>query len=399
MLLDSTSGKQHPKFTIVCTKADDLNIRGLKRDIKQKGTDEDRAKLSALESDQRNANQKADKQMFAQNLHDFVTAFRDERVKQGLRDAYAQQFKNQHFEVFITSNTTYEMASENNDTQLLQSSGIPDLRRFCYFLAADEQHAQYKHYLKTLVAGLLNSIQMWIEYHDDRFAIAHRELKDMVESKVRSLESGLQEANQTVEKEALESFQNVRGCDRSISRWQAASLEKETVYSDVRHSGWRWNQYAAWCRRGGDYSTKARGPANWDHEYICEIREDLQGPFQPFKNELSGIFEDLIKIKVRKEYEKLKSWTTNMHFPSSIQNGFQFEQDKIANLIRTYEEALKKDIVSIENRALMGNASSFIRAQMKSAYSLAAQDSGRGMRKRQVAIIRGRISGTLFKIL
>jgi len=130
---------------------------------------------------------------------------------------------------------------------------------------------------------------------------------------------------------------------------------------------------------------------------ICEMREDLQGPFKLFKNELSGIFEDLIKIKVRKEYEKLKSWTTNMHFPSSIQNGFQFEQDKIANLIRTYEEALKKDIVSIENRALMGNASSFIRAQMKSTYSLAAQDSGRGVRKRQAAIIRGRISGTLFQ--
>src|ERR1700761_5226018 len=72
MLLDSISGKQHPKFTIVCTKADDLNIRGLKRDIKQKGTDEDRAKLSALESDQRNSNQKAYKEMFAQNLRDFV---------------------------------------------------------------------------------------------------------------------------------------------------------------------------------------------------------------------------------------------------------------------------------------------------------------------------------------
>src|ERR1700760_1371396 len=86
-----------------------------------------------------------------------------------------------------------------------------------------------------------------------------------------------------------------------------------------------------------------------------------------------------------------------MSFPTSIQNGFQFEQDKVSNLIYTYEVALQKDILSIENRARMGKASSFIRAQIELAYSLVAEERGKGIRKGQTDIIHGRIGGTLFQ--
>jgi hypothetical protein len=91
-------------------------------------------------------------------------AARNERVKHGLQVAYAEQFKGNSLNVFCISNSLYkkqhgDIQGESNRV-LVDSSGIRDLRKFCYSMAAEARFDDAKHFLRVSLPGILNAISL-----------------------------------------------------------------------------------------------------------------------------------------------------------------------------------------------------------------------------------------------
>ena len=96
----------------------------------------------------------------------FVDA-RNNHVEQGLQRAYASKVPGGMLEVFCVSNKTYEKYTGEGDTAMVHASGIPKLRQFCYAITAQAQLLEAKHFLQSSVGNLLNSMQIWIDGHQE----------------------------------------------------------------------------------------------------------------------------------------------------------------------------------------------------------------------------------------
>lgn len=86
---------------------------------------------------------------------------RNSHVKEGLQRAYSSKVTGGRLKVFCVSNTTYEKFCKKGNTEMVQASGIPDLRRFCHTITADAQLLQARHFLQSTLSSLLNSVELW----------------------------------------------------------------------------------------------------------------------------------------------------------------------------------------------------------------------------------------------
>jgi hypothetical protein len=64
-------------------------------------------------------------------------------------------------DVFCVSNKWYEKYCPKGNTEFVEASGIPDLRRFCHTVTADAQLNEAKHFLKSRLSALLNTLDLW----------------------------------------------------------------------------------------------------------------------------------------------------------------------------------------------------------------------------------------------
>ena len=63
--------------------------------------------------------------------------------------------------MFCVSNTTYEKYSKKGNRELVDASGIPQLRRFCHSVTAEAQFQEALHYLRSTLPNLVNSLELW----------------------------------------------------------------------------------------------------------------------------------------------------------------------------------------------------------------------------------------------
>lgn len=85
---------------------------------------------------------------------------RNTHVKDGLQRAYSSKVPHGGLEVFCVSNKTYAKFVEKGNVEMVQASGIPDLRRFCYTMTAHAQLLEAKHFLSSMLSSLLNSAEL-----------------------------------------------------------------------------------------------------------------------------------------------------------------------------------------------------------------------------------------------
>lgn len=64
-------------------------------------------------------------------------------------------------DVFCVSNKWYEKYCPKGNTEFVEASGIPDLRRFCHTVTADAQLNEAKHFLRSRLSALLNTLDLW----------------------------------------------------------------------------------------------------------------------------------------------------------------------------------------------------------------------------------------------
>lgn len=65
-------------------------------------------------------------------------------------------------QVFCVSNTWYEKYCPKGNQELVQGSGIPDLRRFCHTVAAEMHLNEAKQFLRSRLLGLLESLEVYV---------------------------------------------------------------------------------------------------------------------------------------------------------------------------------------------------------------------------------------------
>lgn len=82
-------------------------------------------------------------------------------VKEGLQQAYSSKVPEGELEVFCVSNTLYEKYARKGNIEMVQGSGIPELRRFCYAITAHAQLLEAKHFLSSMLSSVLNSAELW----------------------------------------------------------------------------------------------------------------------------------------------------------------------------------------------------------------------------------------------
>ena len=66
-------------------------------------------------------------------------------------------------DVFCVSNKWYEKYCPKGNTKFVEASGVPDLRRFCHTVTADAQLNEAKHFLKSRLSALLNTLDLWAD--------------------------------------------------------------------------------------------------------------------------------------------------------------------------------------------------------------------------------------------
>jgi hypothetical protein len=128
----------------------------------------------------------------------FIDA-RNSHVKEGLQAAYASKVPGGQLEVFCVSNTMYEKFTKRGNSDMVRSmvsaSGIPGLRRFCHSITADARLLEAKHFLRSTLSSLLNSMEIWAnaapvnsDVGDNDFSIEiDTDVIKEVENEVRSI--------------------------------------------------------------------------------------------------------------------------------------------------------------------------------------------------------------------
>jgi hypothetical protein len=88
---------------------------------------------------------------------------RNHQVVEGLQSAYAAKVPGGSLSVFCVSNETYKKFTRKGNLDMIQASGIPALRSFCYSITAQSQLLESKFFLTSRLGSLLNSLQIWVE--------------------------------------------------------------------------------------------------------------------------------------------------------------------------------------------------------------------------------------------
>jgi Dynamin family len=375
--------KRPPRFSIVCSKSDQISAKGLKREIGRLGTDTEKMELKLLDEicPSEDVTGEVDPRM-----SNFLSKYRSEKVKRGLKLAYTKQFKGHKVEVFPVSNVSYHSSVAKNDMNSIRASGVPELRRFSFSLASSTQYVQYEHFLKTLVPDVLNSMQVWVE-GNDTMVKADRDFKDLLNQEITSVERRLNKRNQETMDAILKSYEIVKAYACRNKNWIDAAAEEALKY----HS-WHSRSYNAWCQKSGEYKTKTRGYVNWNQDIIWKLRTEVGPSLDDFKGEVLDIFDKGINDAIKQAFNDINLWAKGVGFRQSIAVSISFEKEKLLNFIcQKQREFLEKELFEIEIKVTEGNASSYIRAQMAPGYKKARLINGKGQFKAQKEAIESHI--------
>lgn len=88
---------------------------------------------------------------------------RNAHVSEGLQRVYASRVPDQALQVFCVSNTTYSKYCRKGNTTLVEHSGIPALRMFCYSIMMEVQYQEAKSFLDSKLANLLISMDLLVK--------------------------------------------------------------------------------------------------------------------------------------------------------------------------------------------------------------------------------------------
>ena len=318
---------------------------------------------------------------------------RNARVKGGLQRAYAAKVPGGNLGVFCVSNSAYEKFSRKGITEHVNASGIPELRSFCYSIAANAQFLEAKHFLQSSLSSLVNSVKSWVENSQGRSgAASHQEREELLKAhndlytKVATVISDIKiSAAETFEEQLLLLMAN-----RNESWEQAAKAQSS------RWTGWHWTQYNAWCINNGTHATRGRPLTRWNAELIWKRRQEEDFAWSLIEEEIPEYFERLEKL-FREEMLKMNTIANQHGDAPTFSQGIVLRIEALKYIFSLIQRDFLKEFTAIRRNASDDNYNSYILREMLPSYRSASQEYGTGKMARQHEIIRRRIAdGNLF---
>jgi len=156
------------KLAVVCTKSESINERTALREFCGPGKKISELVMDELDKDitraRESGNQILKKELKRRRELLLIDA-RNCHVRKELQDAYGPKVPGEQLGVFCVSNTMYEKFSKKANGDMVRNmvtgSGIPELRRFCQSITAEARLLEAKHFLRSSLPSLLDSLDVW----------------------------------------------------------------------------------------------------------------------------------------------------------------------------------------------------------------------------------------------
>jgi hypothetical protein len=121
-------------------------------------------------------------------LVDLLIKTRNASVTDALEKAYVSNTNGGKLDVFCVDNIAYREAASLNES--VNSSGIPDLRRFCSVVSAEARFHEAQNFYKSYLPDLLNSIQLSVARSQRnpaklREEARHQLTEELMESRIK----------------------------------------------------------------------------------------------------------------------------------------------------------------------------------------------------------------------
>ncbi|KAL3965416.1 hypothetical protein ACCO45_002420 [Purpureocillium lilacinum] len=426
------SGIQKRKVGVVCTKSEEINLKTAKSEFCGPGKIISPETMKHLDEEIESAKSCGDrlrKKSAKKQQQLALVRARAQHVKANLQRIYASKMDGRELQVFCVSNTWYEKYCPKGNQELVQGSGIPDLRRFCHTVAAEMHLNEAKQFLRSRLLGLLESLEVYV-----RSKMAVITQSDQA-SKARASRESLSKHLDSVAQENVALTDKFR-CDfRSCfeeqilaffggrgQHWETAATKEAEKWDNSRLTiaeAWHWSnpqtspnnhvegaadpvsaaQINAWCLHNGHHQTARKPRENWNANIIWKMRTELETQWELLEEEAVDVLSAVIEGSKR-HLESVKE-SVRSEAPRDCASPLVSGIDCQLRLLEYESKRLQRDFVeevkALRRYASEANHNSFILQDMIPTYRSAVAQYGSGMSARQRSILRRHIdSGTMF---
>jgi GTPase SAR1 family protein len=290
--LDKSNTPKEIRVAVVCTRTDDINIETAEEELTMVDMKNNLpgGMITKLKADLRRANKiamKVDKEREYQCL---LTTARSKFVELGLQKNFKKKISN--LAVIGVSNKWYSYYTNHNcadekDIQntMIEASGIPALRKFCYSLMATSKLEQSKQFLNSDITISFTESQVWRQKKDRQLVLDGTKGNLKEEATKRA-----NQTNVTMDKH-IRKIQDLWQTDfarmktRRLHVWHAASRSELAEYKC-----WAWNSFKGWCFHDGVHTTKKHGMYDWNETLLNVTRTELLAAWKDWMTTLDKNF-------------------------------------------------------------------------------------------------------------
>lgn len=301
-------------LSIVCTHSESIDEDDVLESFCCEGGLIDPEEMKAFDEKMENAkSQKVYYQLQREKKLLLISA-RNTHVQNGLQEVYGGRIPG--LKVFCISNRLYSKCVVKDKTLWgthVETSGIPELRKYCRLLAAEDQYRDGENFLVSKISALLNKVSIWIETRAmSHFAtnldprIAQQLVADVDSAKVamtKTLHDHRKSFRTAIDDHVLSLFRE------HSNEWNDAALAK---FKEFVWPNWHWTSFGAFIRHSGFRDKGKHKDEDWNQQLSEKMRSDITVPWDAYADgvpaELEKVYNDIergfqaLKPKFEREY-------------------------------------------------------------------------------------------------
>ncbi|KAE9987174.1 hypothetical protein EG328_003643 [Venturia inaequalis] len=327
--------------------------------------------------------------------------FRTGWVPKRLCQMYPASNSNQRLEVFCIDNDTYAKAAEKDNHIGVQSSGIKNLRRYCYQAAAESKLRAANNFITKRIPNLLNSMKLQIEKNRPKTSskshatIKFRKTVDAIRSKIHQYEA----------KSKLERTDSLQGKIVNVAISAVPKWTRKGKREARGWSGWHWSTYKSACLHDGCHYTRRQGNFDWNSDLGSEMQKVLETPWTEVTGTAVNSHDTcLLADELRRAHSQIQEYlgeivrATEVRLPADFQQNVSRCTESMEAKLDSLKENVFKQVWDVRRQASGTSKSSYLLENMIPVYRKASGERGPGMAARQRGIIEGRIeTGAIYK--
>ncbi|KAH7024424.1 uncharacterized protein B0I36DRAFT_331391 [Microdochium trichocladiopsis] len=284
-------------LTIVCTMADDMDVEEQSRRFCGPGKVIETGTMRGIELEIEVAIDNNDlrglKRAQAKQKQLLMEA-RNKFVKAALQKTFEGQMSHRSLPIFCVSKAFYKEHVAQGNIELVQASGIPQLRQHCRGISADGELSSVSHSLMARMSFLFNLLDVWLAGLPLQTSVAGQrfmaeadfhELSNTVLAETKRDLSRLHLALEDCFDEDITSFLGARG-----EHWNENALEQVYKWSKTLST----SDYYDCCKWLGVTLIIQEGEIttfNLNRDLIWQMRAELEQQWEILEDDISQIFD------------------------------------------------------------------------------------------------------------